>query len=245
MVVNMNLVSKNIKKLRQQKKFTQEDMAVKLFVTRQTISNWETGKSQPDIETLMKIAELFGVDITVLIYGIPNSDTNKKDKKHLLIAGVILLIFSVFLYFATQFGVYMGRQFCMTPIYLLQLLLYPIFWLILGWTVLQVLGVLGVVKPLKSKYSKTIHITIISILFLYLLIMLPYFVNTISDTIQSYRYIQNPSLYQDGYSNTYELPGFILMIESPIIDATIQHPIIFVIPSLIFWFTKPTKNINS
>ena len=38
-------------------------------MTRQAVSNWETNKTQPDIETLTQIAEYFGVSVEYLIYG--------------------------------------------------------------------------------------------------------------------------------------------------------------------------------
>lgn len=41
----MNDIGKNIKKLRQRNKLTQEELAETLRVTRQAVSNWETGKS--------------------------------------------------------------------------------------------------------------------------------------------------------------------------------------------------------
>lgn len=62
-------VGQNIKRLRENAKMTQEEMAEKLNVTRQAISSWENGKTQPDIETLHKIATLFETDINELIYG--------------------------------------------------------------------------------------------------------------------------------------------------------------------------------
>lgn len=65
----MNKVSKNIKKLRYEKNLTQEDIAKELFVTRQTVSSWESGRTQPDIETLVKLSEIFSVSTEELIYG--------------------------------------------------------------------------------------------------------------------------------------------------------------------------------
>ena len=65
----MTKVSKNIRKLRTEKNLTQEDIAKKLFVTRQTVSSWESGRTQPDIDTIMKLSELFGVSAEELIYG--------------------------------------------------------------------------------------------------------------------------------------------------------------------------------
>lgn len=63
------MVGKNIKKAREEKGLTQEAMAEMLSVTRQAVSNWENEKTQPDVETLDRIAQTLGVDIERLIYG--------------------------------------------------------------------------------------------------------------------------------------------------------------------------------
>ncbi|MBQ6036676.1 MAG: helix-turn-helix domain-containing protein [Lachnospiraceae bacterium] len=60
-------VSLNIKSLRGLKQLTQDDLAEKLHVTRQTISNWETGKSEPDFESLETLAGVFGVSVSELL----------------------------------------------------------------------------------------------------------------------------------------------------------------------------------
>jgi transcriptional regulator with XRE-family HTH domain len=65
----MNQVNTMIKLLRTEKGMNQEQLAEQLHVTRQAVSGWETGKTQPDIETLTRIAELFGVSVEQLIYG--------------------------------------------------------------------------------------------------------------------------------------------------------------------------------
>lgn len=64
----MSDISKNIKRLRQEKGLTQDELAEKLHVTRQAVSNWENDKNHPDIELLMGMAELFGVDIKEILY---------------------------------------------------------------------------------------------------------------------------------------------------------------------------------
>ena len=50
-------IDRNIRRLRKEAGLTQEELAQKLFVTRQTISLWELGKVHPDLETLQKLAE--------------------------------------------------------------------------------------------------------------------------------------------------------------------------------------------
>ena len=65
----MRQIGKNIKKYRAQMGMTQDQLAEKLHVTRQAVSNWENGKTQPSIETLTAMGELFGVSVEMLIYG--------------------------------------------------------------------------------------------------------------------------------------------------------------------------------
>ena len=51
--------STQIKQQRQQLGLTQADVASQLFVTRQTISNWEQGKSYPDLNMLVRLREVY------------------------------------------------------------------------------------------------------------------------------------------------------------------------------------------
>lgn len=48
---------------------TQEELAQRLYVTRQTVSLWELGKTRPDVETLQAIADCLGVDLLQVLYG--------------------------------------------------------------------------------------------------------------------------------------------------------------------------------
>ncbi len=48
---------------------TQEDVAQRIFVSRQTMSSWETGKTYPDVQSLLLLSNLFGVSIDSLVKG--------------------------------------------------------------------------------------------------------------------------------------------------------------------------------
>ena len=60
-------LNKQIKKYRTMMNLSQEELAEKVYVTRQTISNWETGKSYPDIHSLLLLSSLFNVYLDHLI----------------------------------------------------------------------------------------------------------------------------------------------------------------------------------
>lgn len=61
------MFSENLKTLRKNKGITQEELAVRLNVVRQTVSKWEKGQSVPDAEMLVKLAEIFEVPVSQLL----------------------------------------------------------------------------------------------------------------------------------------------------------------------------------
>ena len=64
----MSTIGKNIKKKRNEKGITQDQLAEKLHVTRQTVSSWEMGRTEPDVDTLTRLAEALKVSVEDLIY---------------------------------------------------------------------------------------------------------------------------------------------------------------------------------
>ena len=72
----MSNIGKNISKFRKEQEMTQDQLAERLHVTRQAVSNWENGKTQPDVETLEQLAECFGVSVEMMIYGKSESQGN-------------------------------------------------------------------------------------------------------------------------------------------------------------------------
>ena len=61
--------NEQIKRLRKENNLTQEEMAKKLNVTRQALSNWENNRNLPDFEMIILIAKTFGVSLDELILG--------------------------------------------------------------------------------------------------------------------------------------------------------------------------------
>lgn len=59
-------IGKNIRALRRRRQVSQEDLAETMSVTVQAVSKWETGKGNPDLELLPRLAEYFGVTIDSL-----------------------------------------------------------------------------------------------------------------------------------------------------------------------------------
>ena len=74
------MLSDNIKNLRKAKGLSQDELAVKLNVVRQTISKWETGLSVPDSEMLIAIAAALDTTVSVLLDETIAPDTNSELK---------------------------------------------------------------------------------------------------------------------------------------------------------------------
>lgn len=56
-----------IKRLREEKKLTQSELAEKIFVTDKAVSKWETGRGYPDISLVEALAKALGVSVIELL----------------------------------------------------------------------------------------------------------------------------------------------------------------------------------
>ena len=74
-----------LKELRKEKGLTQEQLADKLFVTRRTVSRWETGNNMPDLEVLVELADLYDVDLRDIFNGQRRDDNMDKELKDTLL----------------------------------------------------------------------------------------------------------------------------------------------------------------
>lgn len=98
-------IGEKIKIIRENKKMSQENMAKSLHVPYQAVSNWERGKSYPDISNIIMISDLYSISLDELI----REDKNYKDilleKKVSSITDTILNV--IFLLCAVMISIYM------------------------------------------------------------------------------------------------------------------------------------------
>ena len=62
-------LNEQIKKYRTEMNLSQEELAEKIYVTRQSVSNWENGKTYPDIHSLLLLSSLFSISLDQLVKG--------------------------------------------------------------------------------------------------------------------------------------------------------------------------------
>ena len=77
-------LNEQIKKYRTEMNISQEELAEKIYVTRQSVSNWENGKTYPDIHSLLLLSSLFGISLDQLVTG--DIEIMKKEIKETEIA---------------------------------------------------------------------------------------------------------------------------------------------------------------
>ena len=71
------MFGENLKAMRKAKGYTQEELAIKINVIRQTVSKWEKGLSVPDADMLSQIAEVLDTKVSVLLGGTITEETDK------------------------------------------------------------------------------------------------------------------------------------------------------------------------
>ena len=85
-------IGQQIRKYRERDEYSQEYLAEKLYVSRQTISNWENEKSYPDIHNLLVMCELFDISLDDLVRGDLNSNKQESIKRKMNIWSLVMII---------------------------------------------------------------------------------------------------------------------------------------------------------
>lgn len=120
-------IGKKLKEARMRTKMTQEQVAEALFVSRQTISNWENERSFPDIASVVKLSDLFSVSLDELLKGdnemlehLEESTNVVRSNRKLIgaaIINVVLFLSMLFLAYFTGGNAYMiACSFCLMVI---------------------------------------------------------------------------------------------------------------------------------
>lgn len=153
----MKDIGKNIKNIRQSQKMTQEALANALYVTRQTISNYENGRSRPDLDMLIKIAEVLKTDVNTIIYGPPMPQSKKDAYKWTAISLGVLAILWI-LYFAIG-AAFDSPKYTYEPFpgALKRLILFPASMFVLGWTLLHILSLFTGLEQIKKEKGKILR----------------------------------------------------------------------------------------
>ena len=93
-------IGEQIQKNRAERGYSQDELAEKIFVTRQTVSNWENQHTYPDLHSLLLLSDVFGTSLDQLVKGDLEEmkrEINKEDVEKLKKGGAVLAIYMVLL----------------------------------------------------------------------------------------------------------------------------------------------------
>ncbi len=208
----MNDVGKHIKTLRKENRVSQETLADSLYVTRQAVSQWETGRTQPDLDTLNSIARFFDVDILAVIYGRKKAasidpESNKRHKRNLIIFGLLTIAVAIFYTCYKPYLKQVGESnFDMVTYFLFSMYILPIIYLSATIAALHGASLLWHLKIHNTTAKRALLITSITVLSFYYIVVLLWFSGAVNF------FLFNVTSFMASVPVTFLLPGFGLFL---------------------------------
>ncbi len=159
----MREFGKNIKSLRESRGLTQDAFAELLHVTRQTVSNYENGRSRPDLDMLQEIARVLDTDASTLLGEDPSApqqaariapEARKRAIRRLVIGGALLVVLVLVGIPLKGWADAQHADFELLPRFYMKLWFYPALWALIGWCGMQALEVLCGVQPLQKRWCR-------------------------------------------------------------------------------------------
>lgn len=179
----MRDIGKNIRDLRESKNLTQDQLAEKLFVTRQTVSNYETGKTRPDVDMILRIAQVLGTDANCVFYGMPENENRRRELiKAAVTALVAIAAVAALLLFRHYAMAYKSTSYDIGPAMLYGCLLRPLVMLGCGWCIMQVLSLVFKMKPIRSRTARIAQIVLIAVIAVIIVLMMILVLNSFQTT---------------------------------------------------------------
>lgn len=136
-------LGKQIRKYRQEAQLSQEDLSSRVYVSRQTISNWENDKSYPDVSSLVLLSEIFQISLDELIKG--DIETMKEVIKKEEIEKM------------NRYGVIYTLLLIATAVSAVPLFMWLGYWAIIPWGMIFACAMVYALKIEKVKKDNDVH----------------------------------------------------------------------------------------
>lgn len=226
----MRDIGKNIKKVRESKQMTQDDLAAKLFVSRQTISNYETGRTRPDIETLIKLSSVLDIDIHVLIYGPPNVLNRTEMLKRLCLSAISVVILLLGNYHFAEWAEYLKQmRYIVIPTFILNIIYRPVMFSIIGYIAMLCVSTFYQVAPIKERSARIIKVLIIILVVIYVFVVGPLFLSALIP-------FKLPTLWSKA--------AYMILGSLPLQNVPFSHHSISFLLGVLFWLSNNVQRKN-
>ncbi len=193
-----NTIAVNLKNIRTKKNLTQQQMAEKLFVTQQAISNWENGKAMPDLVQLMDIADKMDVEIYDLLYNSPQANGRGNTMLYIKTAVVAVLFLLWLICDGTIFHNLPGMQapvtskpailyFAFIPLrnMLKKAVIKPLIFFMLPQIIFDYLKINNAVKVTSFKYAGVVKMAVALFVFFFITGLAPVFAAELKDVLRT------------------------------------------------------------
>ena len=208
----MRDIGKNIKDLRIAKNLTQDQLAEKLFVTRQTVSNYENGKSRPDIDMLAKMSEVLECDVNSIIYGAPQKQAYRQQKIKFAVGCVLTVMLIALMVIVEPITVHIKSRYYIASFNLFGgLTITPLQYLLAGWTIAQLAVIAFKINPDRFRYRKQLWTVLAVLSAVYFIAMIIVWCPRI---VHDARYVA--ALRNGTLSGSYTSPDFSYFVEMSI-----------------------------
>lgn len=188
----MRDIGKNIRSLRLRQNISQDQLAQTLHVTRQTVSNYETGRSRPDIEMLAALAEALHADVREVLYGSVGQEGLRRQLVHLAIVAGITALLGVLYWRGTLWARdLMNSFFHMGPTIVLRVLIQPLLCGMLAWVIIRTCMIATRAHRPQALWATWFRWGAVAITVFYLLAMMPPSIRLIQWTRVFLEYLDN------------------------------------------------------
>ena len=251
----MAQIGVNIRELRKKKGLTQDELAEQLFVTRQTISHYETGSTKPDPDTITKLAEILEADANTMFYGEtaaqaletsepqPSSEAeippllNRRSILSFILSSLTLLVLAVATLILYRVGSYLRYEQLMAgPFMLVKFFLIPLTLFVLGRWLVHAAETFFRISILQRPWYPKVRLALIIILAAVFVFHLPYLIWFACTTVERIATGQVIVTSQMIYLPVFQQIAYALM------DITLRFPFVYTLIAMLLKAFKHSHN---
>jgi len=241
----MTQIGVNIRELRKKKGLTQDELAEQLFVTRQTISNYENGSTKPDPDTITKLAEILEADANTMFYGEtaaqaletsepqPSSEAeippllSRRNLLSFVLSSLALLVLAIVTLILYRVGSYLRYEQLMAgPFMLVKFFLIPLTLFVLGRWLVHAAETFFRISILQRPWYPKVRLALIIILAAVFVFHLPYLIWFACTTVERIATAQVIITSQMIYLPVFQQIAYALM------GVTLHFPFIYTLFAL-------------
>ena len=227
----MRDIGKNIRDLREQAGLTQEAFAEKLFVTRQTVSNYENGKTRPDVDMVIRIAQILETDANHVLYGQPLPLRKKRTCKHLIVFAAAFAVLLVTLLILRPIAKEKAMEFRMALGFWLNFTVKPLMWTFFGLSLTTLVKLALDIRTKTVSWQKWPRIGLLVVWNFCILLMVPFGIfHTVADIYAS---------HHDSVNMSFGMGKVLNHISNGIMYVTLRGPAVWALFGIFYELLRP------